>query len=143
MTDAMITALLEHIFQNENMPGLGDATGLRSSSLDGYFYFGLHTADPKEYDAEVSYTGYTRVAVQRSPYGFTVAGNRASNYSDIQFPERLNTGTTTATHFGIHYESTGEGNLFASEELAVPLVITQGVLPPYGPGNMIMEFNRV
>jgi hypothetical protein len=145
MTDEKITALWEHIFQNATFPGVGDTTGLRGSTVAGYFYYALHTADPKEFDdAEVIYTGYARVAVARSATGFTVAGNMAYNYADIQFPERTNVGATVvALYFGIHTASSGVNNLFASAQLIIPLSIVKGVLPPYGPGNLVVEINRV
>lgn len=144
MVDVWITTLLSHIFQNTAMAGIGDEDGLLPSASAGYFYIGLHTNDPKEFSAEVDYEGYTRVAIPRSAEGFTVVANRASNYGDVQFPDRTDDGDgITATYFGIHTELSGSGNLFASERLAVPLTITQGELPPYGAGNLIVEFTRL
>ena len=141
----MITYLLEHIFLNENMPNIGDATGLRSSSNDGHFYFALHTDNPMNYDdVEVDYTGYSRVAVARTSTGFTVAGNKVFNYADVQFPERIDDGETMeASYFGLHTAATGSGNLFASGSLASPISITQGAIAPYSPGNLVVEISRL
>ena len=145
MTDQVITTLLEHIFQNENFPGIGDIVGLRSSVTDGYFYFALHTGNPKELsDTEVSYTGYHRVAVARSASGFTVSGNRAFNFDFVTFPEREDSGANiTATYFALHTALSGEGNLFESEMLVVPAVLITGQSKSYGPGTLVTEIRVV
>jgi hypothetical protein len=42
-----LTDLLELIFCNTDAPNIGDATGLRGSSVAGSLYVSLHTADPQ------------------------------------------------------------------------------------------------
>lgn len=89
---------LQHVLQNANVPLVGDATGLRGSSVAGSLYFSLHSADPGEAGdqttSEVTYGGYGRVAVTRAAGagGFTVVGNVGSNTDAVTFP----VGTTGA-----------------------------------------------
>src|SRR5881392_3242288 len=69
-TNAFETACLQHYFQNTAHANVGDATGVRGSSVAGSFYISLHTADPGETGdqttSETAYTNYVRVAVARS-----------------------------------------------------------------------------
>lgn len=77
------------VFNNVNIPNIGDATGLRGSTVAGSLYLSLHTADPGEggdqTTNEVAYTGYARVAVARSGAGFTVTGNSVSPAANVDF----------------------------------------------------------
>lgn len=81
--------LLLLIFNNTNIANVGDATGLRGSTVAGSLYLSLHTADPGEggdqTTNEVAYTGYARVAVARSGAGFTVTGNSVSPAANVDF----------------------------------------------------------
>lgn len=81
--------LLLLIFNNTNIANVGDATGLRGSTVAGSLYLSLHTADPGEAGDqttnEVAYTGYARVAVARSGAGFTVTGNSVSPAANVDF----------------------------------------------------------
>ena len=69
-------ALLLLMFNNSNVANVGDATGLRGSTVAGSLYISLHTADPGEAGDqttnEIAYTGYARVAVARSGAAWTV-----------------------------------------------------------------------
>lgn len=82
LTNAAETALLGLIFNNTNWTNIGDATGLRGSTGAGSFYISLHTADPGETGAqntsETAYTGYSRIAVNRTAGGWTISGNGVS-----------------------------------------------------------------
>lgn len=81
--------LLLLIFNNTNIANVGDATGLRGSTVAGSLYLSLHTADPGEAGDqttnEVAYTGYARVAVARSGAGFIVTGNSVSPAANVDF----------------------------------------------------------
>lgn len=81
--------LLLLIFNNTNIANIGDATGVRGSTVAGSLYLSLHTADPGEggdqTTNEVAYTGYARVAVARSGAGFTVTGNSVSPAANVDF----------------------------------------------------------
>ena len=75
--------LLKHVFNNDAIALVGDATGLRGSTVAGSLYVSLHTADPDEggdqTTSETAYTTYARVAVARTAGGWTVSGNTVSN----------------------------------------------------------------
>lgn len=113
MTNAGENALAALFFSNTNFASIGDATGLRGSSVAGNFYLTLHTADPGEAGDqttnEATYTSYARVAVSRST-GFNVSGNSAALAALTEFPACTG-GNNTITHFGIGTDSSGAGVL--------------------------------
>jgi hypothetical protein len=88
-SDAFEAAILDLIFLNIGIPNIGDATGLRGSTVPGSLFLSLHTADPGEVGTqatnEVTYTGYSRVAVARGAGGWTRTGNLMSPTSNVDF----------------------------------------------------------
>lgn len=108
------------MFNNSNAANIGDATGLRGSTVAGSLYVSLHTADPGEAGDqttnEAAYTSYARVAVVRSGAGWTIAANQVSNAALVTFPAATG-GSATCTHFGIGTASSGAGVLLFSGEL--------------------------
>lgn len=76
ISDVYQNAILSLLFENTDIAGIGDATGLQGSAVDGSLYISLHTSDPgaggSQTTNETSYTGYARVAISRTA-GFTVA----------------------------------------------------------------------
>lgn len=81
--------LLLLLFNNTNIALIGDATGLRGSTVAGSLFLALHSADPGEAGDqttnEVAYTGYARMAVARSGAGFVVTGNSVSPAANVDF----------------------------------------------------------
>jgi hypothetical protein len=81
--------LLLLLFNNTNIPNIGDATGLRGSVTPGSFWLGLHATDPGEAGdqttGEIAYTGYGRVSAARAAGGFTVTGNVVNPTANIDF----------------------------------------------------------
>ena len=80
LSPAQLTALLAHIFQNADMPYIGDAAGLLASAVAGSLYVSLHTADPSASNDQTNnevattyYASYVRIAVARSAAGWDVA----------------------------------------------------------------------
>lgn len=112
--------LLLLVFNNTNISLVGDATGLRGSTVAGSLYVSLHTAEPGEAGDqttnETAYTNYARVAVARSGAGWTVSTNSVSNAAAIAFALCGLTGATI-THFGIGTDSSGAGKLLYSGPL--------------------------
>lgn len=106
--------LLLLLFNNTNIANLGDATGLRGSSVAGSLYVSLHTADPGEAGdqttSEASYTGYARVAVARSAGGFTVSSNQVSNTAAVTFGQ-CTAGSAAITHWALGISSSGAGKI--------------------------------
>lgn len=139
LSNAFETSLLQHILQNANVANIGDATGIRGSTVAGNLYVGLHTADPGEAGtqatSETTYTGYARVAVVRSAGGWTVAGNAYSNAAAITFGA-CTAGTPTITHFTIGTDSAGAGTLLLSGALTASLAVSPGITPNFAIGQL-------
>lgn len=108
-------ALLLLIFNNDNIANVGDATGLRGSSVAGSLYMSYHTADPgiggSQTANEASYTGYARKAVARSTAGFTVTGKQVVNAADVTFDEASS--SQDIKYIGIGTSLSGAGRLLA------------------------------
>src|SRR5687768_10823034 len=113
-TTAFITALLNHIYNNAALTGLGDASGPGGSAAAGSVYISLHTADPgvggSQTTNEATYTGYARKAVARTSAGWTISGKQVSNTGIVTF-DTATGGSNTITHIGIGYAASGAGTL--------------------------------
>lgn len=144
-SNAWETSLLQHLFNNAAVAGVGDAGGLQPSAVAGSLFMSLHSADPGEAGnqstSEVTYAGYARVAVPRSGAGFTVAGNAVTLAADAVFP----TGTTgaaagTATHFGVGVANAGATVLLYKGALTPASIPTgDSVTPRLTTGTTITE----
>ena len=141
-SNAWETALMALVFNNTNAAGIGDATGLRGSTAAGSLYLSLHTADPGEGSdqttSETGYTGYARVAVARSPAGFTVSGNQATLTADKDFPPCTG-GTSTITHFGVGTAPSGAGVLLYKGPVTPSIAVSNGVTPRLTTATSISE----
>jgi hypothetical protein len=139
MTNAAEAALLDLLFLNVDWANIGDAAGLQNSATAGSFYISLHSADPGEAGNqstnEISYTGYARVAVNRTAGGWTRTTSTIANTALVQFGQCTG-GTATATHFGIGTDSTGTGNLLLKGALNASLSISNGIQPQFAAGAM-------
>ena len=138
-TDAFENSLLDLIFTNTDLAGIGDATGLQGSTVAGSLYVSLHTSSPGETGNqttnECAYTSYARVAVARSGSGWTVTGDTVSNAAAVTFPEATG-GSETATHFGIGTDLSGTGNLLYHGTLDTSRAISAGVTPEFAIGAL-------
>lgn len=138
-SNALETALLEHILQNANIANIGDATGLRGSTVAGNLYIALHTADPGEAGnqttSEAAYTNYARVAVVRSNVGWTVTGDTGSNAAIVSFPQS-GSGPESITHFSIGTDAGGAGVLLLSGALTSTLVVNNLITPSFAIGAL-------
>jgi hypothetical protein len=134
-TDSLENEILKHIFQNENIALIGDATGLRGSTTTGVLYISLHTADPGEAGDqttnEATYTSYARVSVNRDASNWSVSGNSVSNLNAITFPGCTG-GTNTINYFGVGTAASGTGKLLYSGAVNTPLAVSNGVTPVFG-----------
>ena len=139
MTNAAEAALLDLLFLNTDWANIGDAAGLQNSATAGSFYISLHTADPGEAGdqstSEASYTGYARVAVNRTAGGWTRTVSTMANTALVQFAQCTG-GSATVTHFGIGTDSTGAGNLLLKGALTSSLSISNGIQPQFAAGAM-------
>ncbi len=139
LSNAFETALLQHIFNNNDVANIGDATGIRGSTAAGSLYVSLHTADPGEAGtqatSEATYTSYARVAVARTSGGWTISGNAVSNTAAINFPACTG-GTNTITHFGIGTLASGAGTLLFSGALTASLAVSNGITPSFNASQL-------
>lgn len=90
--------VVAYIFNNTTT-AIFPTTGTQVMSLQ------LHTADPGEAGdtatSEAGYTGYARVAVERSSSGWTVSGSTAKLAATASFPQCTGATTALITHFSI------------------------------------------
>lgn len=134
-------ALLNQILQNANIANIGDATGLRGSTVAGNLHVGLHTADPGEAGtqatSEATYTGYARVAVARTAGGWTVTANAFSNTAAVTFPTAT-AGSNVLTHFSIGTDATLAGTLLLKGAFVSPasLTVSAGITPQFAAGAL-------
>jgi hypothetical protein len=134
--------LLLLVFNNTNAANIGDATGLRASTVAGSLYLALHTADPgdagTQATSECTVGGYARVAVARSAGGFTVAANVVTLTAAVDFPE-VTSGSQTVTHFSVGVASSGATAILYSGTLDVSLLCDTGKIPRLKTGTNITE----
>lgn len=135
--------LLLHIFNNADIPNIGDAAGLQNSSAAGSLYLVLHTADPGEAGtattSEIAYTGYARQAVARSSAGFTVSGATVTLTSNVDFPEMTGGAGGLVTHFSVVKESSGASVILYSGTCTPNITVAVGVTPRLKAATSITE----
>lgn len=135
--------ILAHIFNNANIANLGDATGVRGSTVAGSLYLSLHTADPGEAGtattSEISYTGYARKAVARSAGGFTVTGNAVTLTVDVDFGKMTAGAGGTVTHFAVVKELSGASVVLYKGPVSPTIAVANGIIPRLETGTTITE----
>jgi hypothetical protein len=142
-SNAFENDLLLLIFNNTNIANLGDATGVRGAVAAGSLFVSLHTADPGEAGdqstSEISYTGYSRVAVARSPAGWTVTGNSVSPTANVDFGQMTGGAGGTVTHFGVGVAVSGATRLLYKGTYTPNAVVANGVSPRLTTASTISE----
>ena len=122
--------LLALIFNGTAITGLADNAG--TSPLTS-LYIALHTSDPGEAGnqstSEISYTGYSRVAVARTSGGWTVTTNSVSPVAAVEFGEMTGGTGGTATFASIGTASTGSGKILYKGTLTPTVAVATGVIP--------------
>ena len=122
--------LLKLIFNATPIAGLADNA---ASSPVTSLFLALHTGDPGEdgdqTTSEISYTGYTRLAVLRTGAGWTVTANSVSPVSDVLFPEMTGGAGGTATHASIGTLVSGAGKVLYKGALTPAITVALGVAP--------------
>lgn len=142
-SNAFENDILLLLFNNTNIANIGDATGLRGSTVAGSLFVALHTADPGEAGNqsvnEAAYTGYARVAVARSGAGWTVSGTsptQVANAATVTFGTS-SSGTPTITHFSVGYESAGASKILVSGALNSSQIINIGGANSFAAGALV------
>ena len=122
--------LLKLIFNATPIAGLADNA---ASSPVTNLYLALHTADPGEAGgqttSEISYTGYTRLAVLRTGAGWSVTANSVSPVADVIFPEMTGGVGGTATYASISTATSGAGKILYKGALTPSITMTLAVSP--------------
>ena len=106
-------------------------------------YCGLATADPTASGTqsanEVTYTGYTRVAVARTTGGWTVSGASVSPVANIIWPTPSGAAGQVATYVVIGDAASGAGTMRYALPLSPTITITVGLPPTCTPASVITE----
>lgn len=135
--------LLLLLFNNTNVANIGDATGVRGSSVAGSLYLSLHTADPGEAGdqstSEIAYTGYARQAVARSSAGFTVSGSSVTLTNNVDFPEMTGGVGGTVTHFAVGTSTSGTGKVLYKGSVSPTIAVASGVTPRLKQATAVTE----
>lgn len=141
LSNSAETNLLKLIFQNTTWAGVGDATGIVGSTTAGSLFNGLATADPGETGdqttSEISYTGYSRVAVARSSGGWTVTNNSVSPAAIISFGAMTAGTGGTAGWWTVGKSTSGAGELLFSGAISPTISVVNGVTPQLATGSAI------
>lgn len=132
--------LLKLIFNGTAIANLADnAAGSPLTNL----YVSLHTADPGEAGdqttSEISYTGYSRIAVARTSGGWTVTANSVSPNAPVEFGEMTGGAGGTVTHAAIGTDATGTGKILYSGALTPTIAVALGVIPRIKTTSTITE----
>lgn len=132
--------LLKLIFNGTAIPNLADNAA--STPLTN-LYLALHTADPGEAGnqstSEVNYTGYARIAVSRTPAGWTVTDNSVSPTVAIEFGEMTGGTPGTASHITVGTASAGAGKVLYRGTLSPSVAYNIGVVPRLRTTSTITE----
>ena len=122
--------ILGLIFNATAISGLADNA---SASPLTNLYVALHTADPGEggnqATSEVNYTGYARVAVQRTGAGWTLAGQTISPTAVIEFGEMTAGTSSTATYAAVGTAASGAGKYIIRGALSPTIPYQVGTVP--------------
>jgi hypothetical protein len=114
-TNSWETDLLNHYFTNAAVANVGDATGLRGSTVAGSLFLSLHETYPGEAGSqttgETTYTSYARKSVARSGAEWTVSGNQVTNANAQAFPASTSAGPNNIYFVGIGRSTSGAGTL--------------------------------
>lgn len=144
LTNSMESKVARHLFLNEAITLIGDATGLPAAATAGDFYAHLWTTDPTETGtagAAANYTGYAPVAIPRSGAGWSESGGVVSNAAAVTFPE-CTAGDDTITHYTIETSATaGAGLVLGSGTTGSVVVNTTSTPPSFAIGALTVSFN--
>lgn len=122
-------------------------TNFATTSGSTVVWCALHTSDPTsgtgQNQGEVSFTGYTRVSVDRSTaaaIGWTISGSgpaTASPLGTITFPQLTSTSTGTVTYWSVGQSSATAGQIIASGTVTPNLNMGQNVTMQITTGSSI------
>jgi hypothetical protein len=131
--------LLDHLFLNIPIAGIGDSNGILGSVSAGNFHIVLYKVAPTDagQGTECDYIGYSRVSVPRNASGFVRLGNNISNAAAITFGQCVSGTTQTAVSFTVNKgAATGVDDAIVWGALSTPLDVSVGVTPEFAIGDL-------
>lgn len=131
--------VLELIFENSDIPNLGDGAGVQGSSTAG----SVELALIKSGGAEANYTGYQRLLLTRTSNVWSTSGSTLSNAGDITFPVCTGNGQTI-TGFKIFYGAFGTSPYsteLGSGTLNSNVSISVGETPRFQAGDLTITLS--
>ena len=134
--------IMKHLFTNDDLPNIGDATGLVGSTTAGSYYLSLYSDDPGESGAgtELSYDGYARVEIPRTGTSITISGADATNATILNFGQNVGVSSQTANNWAIFTASTS-GDMIFYGDVTIPLAVDVGVVPSVPVGSLAITAN--
>lgn len=109
-------------------------------------YVALHTADPtnsgNEGSSEISYTGYSRVAVARTTGGWTVSGSSPTQVvpaANIVFGAMTAGTGGTVTNWSVGVASSGATAILYSGTVTPNITVSNGVTPELTTASTVTE----
>ena len=124
--------------ENDVLLHLFNTTALSWAGIT-HLYVSLHTGDPGEAGtqntSECAYGSYARVAVIRTPSGWTVSGSSTTNTAAIEFPE-CTSGSETITHVAVGTLTSGAGQIVYSGALNASRSVSSGIQPRFAASGL-------
>lgn len=137
-TNAFANDLLKLIFHGQPISNLASNAAITPATQ---FWLSLHVSDPgangTQETSEVSYTGYTRVYLQRDDDDWVIAANKVSPVGRVEFPEMTGGIESLAMYVGIGMSGTGAGKLLMRGKLNPTIQCRLGVVPAIKQGASI------
>ena len=136
--DSYETALLNLVLAAKNYSNIAIASTASTS-----IWVSLHTADPgdtgTQATSEATYSGYLRVATDRTTGGWVVASGSASPAASITFATCTASSTTSITHFSVGLSSSGAGTAIYNGTVTPNISVTTNVTPSLTTASAITE----
>lgn len=131
--------LLNLIFNGVTIAGLAQNAASPLIAL----YVSLHTADPTragdQTTNEISYVGYARVAVARTPGAWKVRGNQVSPVTTINFPASSGGPGSVAVYFAIGTAAEGPGEILYVGTINPTIAVGLGTTPALTTASTVTE----
>jgi hypothetical protein len=144
MPNAYEIECLKHELNNEDIPDIGDPTGLRGSTTPGNLWLSLHTADPGETGSaqttnECTYPGYVRMPATRDGSFWNIPGN-AINLIEVVWPEHSggSPASQTVNYVCVGKKQIGAGAIMRRGAVSEAQVITVGIAPRLKVGTIVL-----
>ena len=143
--DLFAKAVLQLIFQNTDILGIGDSGGLLGSITAGNLYIalfknGLGPSDSAQ-GTECDYTGYARKAIPRNSTGWGWWVGLMRNSAVVTF-DTCTAGTDSAGHFAVCKAGVaGVDDAIYWGDLTSDLPISAGVAPEFIIGALVITEN--